>query len=111
MSESEFYVETYTNHLKQIIQPGDDVVMVTTGYGHSVSIRRGKFLGVRKNSKGDIVGQTCEYVATRMLYNYNLPVSERYKCENTQVKDVTTKTTLKLGRVYKLDTKAWKMSV
>jgi hypothetical protein len=39
-------VVEFTNNLGQIIKPGDEVVIVTTGYGHNVSTNKGTYLGL-----------------------------------------------------------------
>ena len=44
---SEFSVEPFTNHLGQVINPGDDVIAVSTS-SHSVAVQRGVFEGVNK---------------------------------------------------------------
>jgi hypothetical protein len=37
----------FTNTLGQVIQPGDQVLIVTEGYSHRIMCRTGTFLGVR----------------------------------------------------------------
>lgn len=44
---SSYFEIPFTNSLNQTINPGDDVVAVTTGYGHNVSIFKAKYLGMR----------------------------------------------------------------
>lgn len=54
---SKVVAEPFTNSIGQTIHPGDDVVVVTTGYGHSVSVFTGKFAGVRFDKRsGKMVG-------------------------------------------------------
>ena len=98
MTETTFYAEDYTNSLGQTVKPGDDVVIVTSAY-KSTRIRKGKFLGVRKDSTGRFRGATCEYVA------------KRYNWRTQEHTDEVCKTTAKLGRVYALNTNAWGLSV
>jgi hypothetical protein len=43
---NKFSAESFTNSIGQTLQPGDKVVAVTTGYGHSVSVFEGVFEGV-----------------------------------------------------------------
>jgi hypothetical protein len=43
---ADLVAEAFTNEFGQTIQPGDDVVYVGTGYGHSTNVNRGKFAGV-----------------------------------------------------------------
>lgn len=72
---NEFVVESYTNSLGQTLEPGEDVVFVTTGYCHTVSIETGKFEGVYRNPSNNRV------VGTRIG---TVPVTfdERVFCEN-----------------------------
>jgi len=44
----------FTNSLDQVLNPGDDVVVVTTGYAHRVNITSGKYLGRYKTEKGPV---------------------------------------------------------
>lgn len=44
---SELVVESWTNAIGQTINPGDEVIYVGTGYSHSVTVKKGKFGGVR----------------------------------------------------------------
>ncbi len=43
---TDLVAEAFTNEFGQTIQPGDEVVYVGTGYGHSTCVNRGKFAGV-----------------------------------------------------------------
>jgi hypothetical protein len=38
----------YTNNLKQTIKPGDEILVITTGRGHGVSVAPGIYLGMTK---------------------------------------------------------------
>lgn len=105
--ETAFFEESFTNELDQVINPGDEIVMVTTGYAHSVDIRRGTYLGVRKNGNGEVTSTTCSYPDTKSIYNYDLPWEERYKEENIEKRDILVKTNLWRCRIYKLDTNSW----
>lgn len=40
---------SFTNELGQVINPGDEVVIVTTGYSHSVSTNKATYLDVHPN--------------------------------------------------------------
>jgi len=55
---NKFVAESYVNDLNQTLNPGDDVVFVTTGYGHRVSIETGKFEGVYRNLENEKVAGT-----------------------------------------------------
>lgn len=54
----------HKNRLGQVIKPGDEVVIVTTGYSHSVSINKGEYLG-KKNE-----GCSCRVQETRTHYRF-----------------------------------------
>lgn len=72
---NKFVPESYTNDLGQTLNPGDDVVFVTTGYGHRVSVETGKFEGVYRNLESE------NFAGTRIgtvPVNYN----ERVFCED-----------------------------
>lgn len=122
---SEFVAESFENSIGQTLNPGDDVVAVTTGYSHRVSTFTGKFEGVYKNAKGEIVGSRVgsipvvwttrdytedgEHEETRYVYVYNhdarrydyIPTGKRYNLvKNTRYR----KSSLQLNRVYKIDT-------
>jgi len=55
---NKFVPESYTNDLGQTLNPGDDVVFVTTGYGHHVSVETGKFEGVYRNLENEKIAGT-----------------------------------------------------
>ena len=65
--------EPFTNEIGQTINPGDEVVVVTTGYAHRVNVYTAKFLGVRRNKKTDeFVGTSVGDVPstrTRIVYS------------------------------------------
>jgi hypothetical protein len=42
-----FHEEPFTNHLGQVVNPGDKVVVVAVGYNHVMSVRQGTYLGTR----------------------------------------------------------------
>jgi hypothetical protein len=42
----------FTNDIGQVINPGDKVVIVTTGYSHSVKTCKGTYFGLTKNGRG-----------------------------------------------------------
>jgi hypothetical protein len=54
----------FTNELGQVIQPGDVVVMVTSGYNHSVNIRQGTYLGLREDYRGRTESVVCKWPDT-----------------------------------------------
>lgn len=56
---SKLVAEAFTNDIGQTLNPGDEVVVVTTGYGHSVSVFTGKFAGVRRHKESNKIVGTC----------------------------------------------------
>lgn len=67
--------ENFTNSIGQELKPGDKVVAVTTGYGHSVSVFTGIFGGVyRDRHSGQITGTRVNeipYNTNTKVYNEN----------------------------------------
>ena len=63
-SKRNYSVEAFTNHLGQVIFPEDDVAVVTTGYSHRVSVKKGKFIGVHN---GKVI---CEVESTKFMYEH-----------------------------------------
>lgn len=49
MTTSNINVTAYTNNIGQVINPGDEVVIITTGYGHNVNTCKGTYIGLHKN--------------------------------------------------------------
>lgn len=47
----------FTNNIGQVIRPGDEVVIVTTGYSHSVSTAKATYLGMHKNGGAQCMKQ------------------------------------------------------
>lgn len=39
-------MSTFTNSLGQVIEPGDKVVVIASGYNHSINVRPGTFVGM-----------------------------------------------------------------
>ena len=101
---NEFKEESFKNHIGQVVNPGDDVIMIASGYNGRINIRKGKFLGVLYDSRDRVSGVKCEYMRTTTEYDRSLPFEERYKAENVIKKTAPTSTNLWLKRVYKIDT-------
>lgn len=55
MTTSNTNVVAYTNNIGQVINPGDEVVIVTTGYGHQVNTYKGTYIGLHKNGGAQCV--------------------------------------------------------
>lgn len=126
-----FTEESYTNSIGQTLNPGDKVVAVTTGYGHSVSVFEGVFEGVYRSDKhqlaGTRVGQIpverdvivydengeheekkfAGYDKTTRNYKY-VPTGKRY---NLVPKTVYRKSSLQRNRVFKIDTELTKVTI
>ena len=123
MTFSELIAEPFTNSIGQVINPGDKVVAVATGYGHRVSVFTGIFEGVRrqKDGKKQIVGSRIGSVPVKwnervytedgeheeFMYDWktykSVPTGKRY---NLVPKVTYRKSSLQLNRVFKIDTAA-----
>lgn len=125
---SELVVEPFTNFIGQVINPGDKVVAVTTGYGHRVSVFTGIFEGVRreKDGKKQIVGSQIGSVpveCNERVYaedgeheetvykgydrnTYESIYEKTGKRYNLVEKVTYRKSSLQLNRVFKIDTAA-----
>ena len=88
---ADMVAEAFTNEFGQTIQPGDEVVYVGTGYGHSVSVNRGKFAGV--------------YYTTRRVYLKD-EKGKYIKDENGNTK-FETKEVVKAVRVDNVPRRVW----
>lgn len=55
MTTSNTNVVAFTNDIGQVINPGDEVIIVTTGYSHNVSTNRGTYIGLHKNGGAQCV--------------------------------------------------------
>jgi hypothetical protein len=118
---ADLVTEAYTNEFGQTIQPGDEVVYVGTGYGHSVRVNKGKFAGVYydigrhyikdekgqyvRDEKGNTKFEMKQYVKAvrvdgvpRRSWKYN------YKTSKGEYVDSMGCAVLPLKRVYKIDT-------
>ena len=93
---SEFKAVSYTNEFGQVINPGDRVIYVGTGYAHFVSVNQGIFDGV--NYYRDKI---------RSVRVSNVP-DRRWKwnaeTEKGEYADILRTATLPLCRVYKFET-------
>ena len=122
-SYSELVVEPFTNSIGQVINPGDKVVAVTTGYGHRVRVITGVFEGVRRQKEGkkQIVGTRVGSVPVKyeervfcehdeVAYDWTKPYGERMvktgRKYNLVPKVNYRKSSLQLNRVFKIDTAA-----
>jgi hypothetical protein len=123
---SKLVAEPFVNEIGQTINPGDKVLAVTTGYGHTVDIITGLFEGVRRHLKSDcITGTSLKDIPERfsereycddgkfeeMGYDWNtyksVPTGRRY---NLIEKVKMRKSTLQRNRVFKIDTSALELS-
>ena len=117
---TDLVAEAYTNEFGQTIQPGDDVVYVGTGYGHSVRVNKGKFAGVYygtgrhyvkdekdqyvRDENGQVKFEMKQYVKAvrvdgvpRRSFRYNA------KTRKGEYVDLMGCAVLPLKRVYKID--------
>lgn len=121
LTSSELIAEPFINSIGQVINPGDKVVAVTTGYSHRVRVFTGIFEGVRrqKNGSKQIVGSRVGSIPVKwnervyaedgqheeMKYDWaqrkSIPTGKRY---NLVPKVTYRKSSLQLNRVFKIDT-------
>lgn len=58
---TQYSPEFFVNSLGQTINPGDEIVMIVSGYNHLVKIRKGIYLGLRKGDNGKVKSVTVSY--------------------------------------------------
>lgn len=122
MDETVFEATTFTNKIGQTLQPGDNVVVVTTGYGHSVSVYTGTYDGVYKrgtrivgtrvsgipaertktvySADGDHEETKWEWDSARKTYK-PIPTGRRYSFETVKY---LRKSRLQRNRLFRIDT-------
>lgn len=93
---SNFQEASFTNHLGQVINVGDQVITVSTGYCNTVHVRKGMYLGRRGNSPTvQVIEDAWGYVLPNgNVYPHKSPEAEYKKYTRTR------RTTLPRGRVY-----------
>ncbi len=114
---TDLVAEAFTNEFGQTIQPGDEVVYVGTGYGHSVRVRTGKFAGVYYHTQSVALrDENGQYIrddrgnlkreSTRVVKAVRVDgiASKKYDYKARQYSDTTRCAILPLKRVYKIDT-------
>lgn len=91
----------FTNNIGQTINPGDRVVIVTTGYSHRVHVRTGTYAG-------KVNGRVSVFVETD-VFGYWGPGGNNLgwrKAERVGIsgsyKKISRRTTLKRNRVFKI---------
>ena len=120
---ADLVAEAFTNEFGQTIQPGDEVVYVGTGYGHSTRVNRGKFAGVYyatgrtylrdekgaylRDEKGNAKFEMKQYV--KAVRVDGVP-SKTYDYKTRQYSDTLRCAILPLKRVYKVDMPLVEMS-
>lgn len=124
---ADLVAEAFTNEFGQTIQPGDDVVYVGTGYGHTVRVNKGKFAGVYYHTRNVVIrDENGQYVRDE---NSNLKKELRRVIKAVRVDGVPRKNwvydhvarkggyvektgcaVLPLKRVYKIDTQMSELS-
>ena len=91
----------FTNNIGQIINPGDRIIAVTTGYSHRVSVREGTYVGmvglnpsvVVKTSQGGLWDSDGSQISWSEAQSKGIVYSFR---------QVDKRTTLRKSRVYKI---------
>lgn len=91
---------SYTNDIGQIINPGDTVIGIATGYSHRVTVYHGVFVGVTNGNPSVIVDATkFGWWDGDKQVGYSKGSALKIKPTTRKIK---RRTTFKLGRVYKL---------
>jgi hypothetical protein len=95
---------SFKNSIGQVIEPGDRVITVATGYSHSVSTTPGIYLGLtgqQTDTPVVLVDDTCwgYYDKDGKNVGYSEGARLGIKGEHRAIK---RKSVLPLGRVYKL---------
>lgn len=94
-------IEPFTNKEGQVINPGDKVVTIATGYSHRIKVRIGTYVGLSKGKN-----PTVEVLSKDVYgYWYNGKNVGYYEARNLGIqptrRDVMQKVTFISGRVYK----------
>jgi Tfp pilus assembly protein PilP len=56
-----YLIEPFTNEFGQVIQPGDKIIAVAQGYQHSIKVRNGIYLGLRRDQNGKVSSVSIRY--------------------------------------------------
>lgn len=139
-SKPTLIVEDFKNSIGQIIHPGDDVVIVTSGYNKRIHIRRGIYNGRKGINKGvsctsfkrvnryrfidtKVDVKSEDWPSMDYSIGYNSPLYkeayEKYHKEitifNTKIEvyyvEVPFNTTLQSNRIFKIDTPVLDISI
>lgn len=87
MTQKTYTEQAWKNKIGQTINPGDKVLVITQGYGHSMYTRVGTFLGVNSKGQGTAVVAASTWKKVDGKYGYH---------------DVQRHTTPYLQRIYAL---------
>lgn len=93
----------FTNDIGQVLEPGDEVVFVTTGYRNEVNTRKGRYIGL---NTGILKNPKVQYEEDEMIVNPEF-VSGSFSSEPYWIKSgakVLRTTTLQRNRLYKIAT-------
>lgn len=91
----------FKNHKGQVIEVGDEVIMIAMGAAKRQNIRRGVYLGLTNGNP------SCKWASSTMRFFVDgqiVPWKSNIKHGKWQYVDVETQSTLRNGRVYKIDT-------
>jgi hypothetical protein len=96
-----YSAEPFTNHLGQVIQVGQKVICVSQGYNHTTKVSLGTYLGLRRDSRGNV--RNVVVMRTIEKYGYQLNgKSASYKTPGASYGKFTHtgKTSLPSKRIY-----------
>lgn len=80
-TKNEFRPMLFKNDIGQMLQPGDPIVCVTTGYSHNVNVRKGVYRGlyVRADRPELITSVAVEYEAETYDWKFRKMVKSKVK--------------------------------
>jgi hypothetical protein len=96
-----YSAEPFTNALGQVIQPGQKVVCVSQGYNHTTKVALGEYLGLRRDSRGNVRNVVVSRTEQKSGYQINgKPASYKTAGASYGKYTHTGKTSLPSKRIY-----------
>jgi Tfp pilus assembly protein PilP len=96
-----YEAEPFTNSLGQTIQPGQKVICVSQGYNHSTKVSMGEYLGLRRDSRGQVRNVVVNRTSEKFGYRLNgKPASYGTSGAKYEKFTYTGRTSLPSKRIY-----------
>jgi hypothetical protein len=96
-----YSAEPFTNSLGQTIQPGQKVICVSQGYNHTTKVGFGEYLGLRRDSRGNVRNVVVMRTIEKYGYQLNGKTATYKTAGASYAKYITTgKTSLPSKRIY-----------